>query len=243
MAGRANPEAKVAIVTGGSQGLGLALVEALAGRGWSVVTDARRADILDTALQQVTERDGGRVVGVAGDVTDPAHRDELVRVASDIGRIDLVVNNASTLGESPLPHLDAIEPDTMRNVFETNVIAPMALVRSAFEHLAPHATVVDITSDAGIEAYEGWGGYGASKAAFEHAGAVLAVEHPELRVLTVDPGDMRTEMHQQAFPGEDISDRPDPHESVPALLALIDGDAPSGRYETRNVVAGASRPS
>jgi NAD(P)-dependent dehydrogenase (short-subunit alcohol dehydrogenase family) len=243
MAGRANAEAKVALVTGGSQGLGLALVEGLAGRGWSVVTDARRAEILDTALRQVDARDSGRAIGVPGDVTDPAHREDLVRAARDIGRIDLIVNNASTLGESPLPRLDAIEPETMRDVFETNVIAPMALVRSALEHLAPNATIVDITSDAGVEPYEGWGGYGSSKAALEHAGAVLAVEHPELRVLTVDPGDMRTQMHQRAFPGEDISDRPEPHESVPGLLALIEGDAPSGRYETRNVVAAASRPS
>jgi NAD(P)-dependent dehydrogenase (short-subunit alcohol dehydrogenase family) len=242
MAGTANPEAKVAIVTGGSQGLGFALVEALARRGWSVVTDARRAGHLDAALRKIDEPDG-LAIGIAGDVTDPAHRKALVRAASDIGRIDLVVNNASTLGASPLPRLDAIEVETLRAVFETNVIAPMGLVRIALDHLGADATIIDITSDAGVEAYEGWGGYGASKAALEHAGAVLAVEHPELRVLTVDPGEMRTEMHQQAFPGEDISDRPDPSESVPALLALIEGDAPSGRYETRNVAVGTVRSS
>ena len=147
--------------------------------------------------------------------------------------MQLLVNNASTLGASPLPPLDTIGVDVLRAVFETNVIAPIALVQALDPHLVEGATIVNITSDAAVEAYEGWGGYGASKAALEHASRVLAAERPDLRVLVVDPGDMRTEMHQDAFPGEDISDRPEPATSVPGLMALITGDEPSGRYEAR----------
>jgi NAD(P)-dependent dehydrogenase (short-subunit alcohol dehydrogenase family) len=151
------------------------------------------------------------------------------------------VNNASTLGASPLPALDAITPDTLRRIFDVNVVAPIALVHDLGELLDERATVVNITSDAAAEAYPGWGGYGASKAALEHASAVLAVERPDLRVLVVDPGDMRTEMHQDAFPGEDISDRPDPETRVPAVLALLESDQPSGRYEASAFVPAGSR--
>ncbi len=174
-----------------------------------------------------------QVVAVTGDVTDPEHRDALARAAATLGPVRVLVNNASTLGISPLPHVDRIDADVLRRVFETNVVAPIALIQRLDAQLAPGATIVNITSDAAVEAYEGWGGYGSAKAALEHASRVLAVERPDLRVLIVDPGDMRTEMHQDAFPGEDISDRPDPATSVPGLLALIEGDAPSGRYEAR----------
>ena len=233
------PTKPVAVVTGASQGLGLALGEALARDGWALVVDARRRDRLDAAVERLAAHT--EVIGIPGDVTDPAHRDELARAAADLGEVRLVVNNASTLGESPLPSLRAIEPGVLRRVFDVNVVAPIALVQALDEHLAERATIVNITSDAGVEAYEGWGGYGSSKAALEHASRVLAVERPELRVLIVDPGDMRTEMHQDAFPGEDISDRPEPDASIPGLLALIRGDQPSGRYEARALVAEATR--
>ncbi len=229
----------VAVVTGASQGLGLALADALARESWALVVDARRRDRLDAAVQGLAVHT--RVIGIPGDVTDPAHRDELARAAADLGEVRLVVNNASTLGESPLPSLRAIEPGVLRRVFDVNVVAPIALVQALGGQLGPGATVVNVTSDAAVEPYEGWGGYGASKAALEHASRILAVERPELRVLVVDPGDMRTEMHQDAFPGEDISDRPDPETSIPGLLALIAGDQPSGRYEARALVTEGSR--
>jgi NAD(P)-dependent dehydrogenase (short-subunit alcohol dehydrogenase family) len=207
--------------------LGRALVTALAEQGWTVVTDARDAAALHAAVGEL----GPGVVAVPGDVTDAAHRQALVAAAGD--QIDLIVNNAGGLGPSPLPGLDAYPLDDLADLFVVNVAAPLGLVQAALPKLAAGAVIVDITSDASVEAYEGWGGYGATKAALDHLGRVLAVEHPELRVLTIDPGDMRTKMHQDAFPGEDISDRPPPEDSVPGLLALIEGDLPSGRYAAR----------
>jgi NAD(P)-dependent dehydrogenase (short-subunit alcohol dehydrogenase family) len=215
----------VALVTGGSAGLGLALVRGLAGRGWSVITDARGAD----ALRQA--HDGTDVIAIAGDVTDPGHREELAAAVARLGRLDLLVNNASYLGPSPQPVLADYPLDEMRRVYEVDVVAPLALT----QHLLPRLTesqgiVLNISSDAAIEAYEGWGGYGSAKAALDHASAVLAAEHPELAVYAVDPGDLRTAMHQAAFPGEDISDRPEPHTVVPAFLNLLNRRPPSGRY-------------
>src|SRR4051794_13085012 len=229
----------VAVITGASQGLGLALAEALADAGWWLVVDARRVDRLDAAVTDLATRT--RVVGIPGDVTDSWHRARVADAASALGPVGLLVHNASTLGASPLPALDTISVDVLRDVFETNVIAPIALTQALEPFLAPDATIVAITSDAAVEPYSGWGGYGASKAALEHASRILAAERPDRRLLVVDPGDMRTEMHQDAFPGEDISDRPDPHASVPGLLALITGDQPSGRYEARTVVPEAAR--
>jgi NAD(P)-dependent dehydrogenase (short-subunit alcohol dehydrogenase family) len=225
----------VAVVTGASQGLGLALAEALARNGWVLVVDARRRGRLDDAVARLATKT--QVIGVAGDVTNPEHRADLARAAAELGPVQLVVNNASTLGASPRPPLSEISVEVLRSVFEVNVIAPLALVQTLDRQLADRATIVNITSDAGVEAYEGWGGYGASKAALEHASRILAAERPDLRVLIVDPGDMRTEMHQDAFPGEDISDRPEPAESIAGLLALIGGSEPSGRYQARDVVA------
>jgi len=223
---------RVAVITGGSQGLGLALARRLVSDGWAVVIDARRADRLASA---VDELDGGeRVVAVAGDVTDPAHRSALSAAARQLGPVSLVVNNASTLGQSPLPELSDIHPDVLRQVFEVNVVAPIALVRELGAALTKNPTIVNISSDAAVEAYPTWGGYGASKAALDHASSVLAAEHPEWRVLAVDPGDMRTEMHQAAFPDDDIGDRPLPDDSVPGLVALIESDRPSGRYHAKD---------
>jgi NAD(P)-dependent dehydrogenase (short-subunit alcohol dehydrogenase family) len=229
----------VAVVTGASQGLGLALAEALATAGFRLVVDARRSERLDAAVARLARHT--EVVGIAGDVTDPDHRARLAAAAAALGPVALVVHNASTLGASPLPHLLEMPPSVLRDVFETNVIAPLALTQALAPHLAPAATIVSITSDAAVEPYPGWGGYGASKAALEHASRVLAVERTDLRVLVVDPGDMRTEMHQDAFPGEDISDRPEPEASVPGLVALITGDRPSGRYEARAVLPRGAR--
>ena len=218
----------VGIVTGASRGLGLALTKALAERGWTVVVDARGDDALQGAAAGL---DG--VVPVPGDVSDAAHRQALVEAAGD--RIDLVVNNASLLGPSPQPPLAEYPLDELARVYEVNVFAPLALVQLALPRLAPSAAVVDVTSDAAVEPYEGWGGYGSSKAALEQLTAILAAEHPDLRIYTVDPGDMRTQMQQDAYPGEDISDRPPPEESVPGLLALIEGTRPSGRYQAREL--------
>jgi NAD(P)-dependent dehydrogenase (short-subunit alcohol dehydrogenase family) len=230
--------AAVAIVTGGAQGLGLALARELADRGWRLVIDARRAERLDPAVADLAATTA--VTGVAGDVTDPAHRTELVRAAHMLGDLRLVVNNASTLGTSPLPTLADLAPDTFRRIFEVNVVAPFALLAEA--GLEDGATAVGITSDAGAEAYPGWGGYGASKAALEHASRVLAAERPGLRVLVVDPGDLRTEMHQDAFPGEDISDRPLPETVAPAIVELVLGDRPGGRYRASDLVGATGAP-
>jgi NAD(P)-dependent dehydrogenase (short-subunit alcohol dehydrogenase family) len=232
-------DGRVAIITGASQGLGLALADALAGAGWSLVVDARRADRLDAAVRRLAAKT--TVVGVAGDVAERAHRAELARAAASLGTVRLLVNNASTLGESPLPELDALAPEIFLRILDVNVVAPLALVHDLGELLDERASVVNITSDAAVEPYPGWGGYGASKAALEHASRVLAVERPDLRVLVVDPGDMRTEMHQDAFPGDDISDRPLPETRVPALVALIDGDQPSGRYDVAALAIAGTR--
>jgi NAD(P)-dependent dehydrogenase (short-subunit alcohol dehydrogenase family) len=217
------------IVTGASRGLGLALARELDARGWHLVVDARgERELLDAT------RGLSRVTAVAGDLADPEHRATLIGAAGP--QLDLVVNNASLLGPSPQPPLADYPLDVLRDVYEVNVLAPLALVQLALPRLAPGSAIVNVTSDAGVEPYEGWGGYGSSKAALEHWGAILAVEHHELRVYTVDPGDMRTRMHQEAFPDEDISDRPPPEESVPGLLALIEGSQPSGRYQARELV-------
>ena len=217
------------IVTGASRGFGLALTRALAERGWRLVVDARDANALERAVGSI---DG--VVGIAGDVSDPEHRRRLVEAAGD--PLDLLVNNASVLGPAPLPALGDYGLDELRRVFEVNVLAPLALVQLALPRLGEGARIVNITSDAAVEAYEGWGGYGSSKAALAQITAVLGVENPGLRAYAVDPGDMRTQMQQDAFPGEDISDRPPPEESVPGLLALIEGELPSGLYRARELV-------
>jgi NAD(P)-dependent dehydrogenase (short-subunit alcohol dehydrogenase family) len=204
------------------------LARALADRGWRIVADARGREELERAWAG-----HDRVATVAGDVADPRHRTALVEAAGP--ELDLLVNNASILGPSPLPPLAEYPLDELRRVYEINVTAPLALVQAALPRLADGARIINITSDAAVEPYEGWGGYGSSKAALEQVTAVLAAEHPELRIYTVDPGDMRTQMHQEAFPGEDISDRPPPDESVPGLLELIGGHLPSGRYRAREL--------
>jgi NAD(P)-dependent dehydrogenase (short-subunit alcohol dehydrogenase family) len=231
----------VAIVTGASRGLGEALANGLAGSGWSVVIDGRDRTTLDAAADRIRANatKDAQVVAVAGDITDADHRDALTDAAITLGGLDLLVNNAGTLGASPLPSLADYPLDELRVAFEVNVVAPLGLVQDALPFLldSPNPRLIDITSDAGVEAYEGWGGYGAGKAALEHLGAVLAVEFPSLTVWSVDPGDLRTVMHQAAFPGEDISDRPEPSTVVPAFLDLIDSNRPSGRYRAAELVS------
>jgi NAD(P)-dependent dehydrogenase (short-subunit alcohol dehydrogenase family) len=224
---------RTAIVTGASRGLGLALARALAERGWRLVIDARGAEALETARAELAALT--QVTAIAGDVADERHRVALVAAAGD--RLDALVNNASALGPSPLPPLADYPVEALEHVYRVNAVAPLALAQLALPLLRPGARIVNVTSDAAVEAYEGWGGYGSAKAALDQLTRVLAVERPELRIYAVDPGDMRTQMHQDAAPGEDISDLPPPEESVPGLLALLEGDLPSGRYSARELAA------
>jgi NAD(P)-dependent dehydrogenase (short-subunit alcohol dehydrogenase family) len=224
----------ISIVTGAGQGFGLALTAALADRGTTVIACARDAD----RLREATAGLPG-VIALPGDITDAEFRAELVNAAD--GRLDLLVHNAGELGPSPLPHLAHYPLDALRAVLETTVLAPLALTQLALPLLRDSAvgTVVTLSSDAAVDAYAGWGGYGAAKAALDQLAAVLAVEEPDLRVQAFDPGDMRTAMHQRAFPGEDISDRPEPHTVVPALLRLLDERRPSGRYRAADLAVPA----
>ena len=225
----------VAIVTGASRGLGLALARSLSFEGWDLVVDAREPQALRAAADRLGP---ARVRAVAGDVADADHRADLVAAAAELGGLDLLVNNASVLGPSPQPPLADYPLDVLAHVYAVNVLAPLALAQLALPGLrARRGTIVDITSDAAVEPYEGWGGYGSSKAALEQIGNVLAAEEPLVHVYTFDPGDMRTRMHQEAFPGEDISDRPDPETVVPALLRLLHDAPPSGRYRAGELSA------
>lgn len=233
----AAPE-RTALVTGASRGLGLALARGLARHGWNLILTARDADRLRQVRNELAALT--HVAAIAGDVTDAAHRDALAVLARGHAGLDAVVNNAGALGPSPLPALLEYPLDALRTVLETNVVAPLGLLQALRGTLKPRARIVNVTSDAAVSAYAGWGGYGASKAALEQLSAVLAVEYPELRLYWVDPGDLRTDMHQAAFPGEDISDRPLPEVRVPAFLALLEGDRPSGRYVASEIAAGAA---
>jgi len=225
----------VALITGASRGLGLAIARALAARGWSLVADARREDDLADALRGLPD-----VVAIAGDVTSPRHRADLAAAVSRLGRLDVLVNNASSLGPSPLPPLRRYDLGDLRRVYETNVLAPLALIQLLTGWLeTAGGAVINVSSDAAVEAYPGWGGYGSSKAALDQLTAVLAAEESGLRCYAFDPGDMRTDMHQLAFPGEDISDRPEPASVVPALLRLVDERPPSGRYRAADLTVPA----
>jgi NAD(P)-dependent dehydrogenase (short-subunit alcohol dehydrogenase family) len=220
----------VAVITGGSRGFGRALAIDLAKDGWSLVIDGRDR----TSLREVGERltsSGSRSALIAGDVSSHRHRAALIESAIQFGSLDLLVNNASTLGPSPLPRLEHYPLADLRRVYEVNVLAPLALIQAALPQLRrSQGTVASLSSDAAVEGYEGWGGYGSSKASLDQLHRVLAIEEPRLRVYQFDPGDMRTAMHQDAFPGEDISDRPEPESVVAPFRALLESDAPGGRY-------------
>lgn len=219
-----------ALITGASRGLGLALAEALARQGWQLLINARDTEQLLTAkkkLAKITE-----VVAVAGDVRDEIHLLELAELLQQKHwTLDLMVNNASALGPSPMPNLLDHSVDNLHVVVHTNMIAPISLLQKVRPHLRDGAVIINVSSDAGLEAYETWGAYGGSKAGLDHMTAVLGKENPQYHFYAFDPGDMRTAMHQAAFPGEDISDRPLPEEqAVPAALELVRGTLPGGRY-------------
>jgi len=222
-----------ALITGASRGLGRALARQLALDGWTLIIDARDEEPLTEIADELAART--TVQAIAGDVSDEAHRVALAKAAADLGALDAVVHNASELGPSPQPALADYPLADLRRVYEVNVVAPLRLTQLLDAHLRDGARVVAITSDAAVEDYAGWGGYGSSKAALEQMFAILAAERPDLRVYRVDPGDMRTRMHQEAFPDEDISDRPPPEVSVPGLVALLTGEHGSGRYRARDL--------
>ncbi len=224
-----------ALITGASAGLGEQLARALAGRGWELIITGRDPERLDAVAVQLGEL--VTIAAIRGDVADAAHREVLVQRSSD--GLDLLVNNASELGPSPLPTLAGLRPADLERIYRVNVFAPAALIQVALPGLrARLGTVLNISSDAAIEPYPGWGGYGSSKAALDQLSRILGEEEPALRVYAADPGDMRTDMHQRAFPGEDISDRPEPAVAVPGLLRLIDERPPSGRYRVSDLLAG-----
>lgn len=223
---------RIAIVTGASRGLGLATSRALSSRGWTVIMNARDPDPLQAAAEQV---EGARAV--PGDVADPELRQQLIRAATAAGGLDLLMNNASFLGPSPQPRVENYPLDTLRYVYEVNVLAPFALAQAALPMLRQRrGALVNVTSDAGTEPYEGWAGYGSSKAALDQFSAILAAEEPDIRVYRFDPGDMNTRMHQEAFPDEDISDRPPPEQSVPPLIELLERKTPSGFYRASDTL-------
>jgi NAD(P)-dependent dehydrogenase (short-subunit alcohol dehydrogenase family) len=235
----------VAIVTGASRGLGEAISTGLASTGWSLVIDGRDAGALAATEDRLALiMAGDNLRAVPGDITDPGHRRDLVEAAAALGGLDLLVNNAGTLGASPLPAVADYPLDELRAALEVNVVAQLGLIQAALPLLlaSPRPRLINVTSDAAVEPYEGWSGYGAGKAALEHLGAVLAVERPALIVWSVDPGDLRTAMHQAAFPGEDISDRPEPATVVPAFLDLIVSDRPSGRYRASDLAPSEPAP-
>ena len=225
---------RTALITGASRGLGLALARTLAQRGWTLLIDARSSDALYAARAELSALT--HVIAIPGDVTDAGHRTALAVAAQEVGGLDAVVNNAGALGPSPQPALLDYPLDVLEAVYRTNVIAPLGIMQALRSTLKPDACIINVTSDAAVEAYPGWGGYGSSKAALEQLSAILAEENPSLRVYWVDPGDMRTQMHQDAFPGEDISDRPLPEASVPGFLALLERHLPSGRYAARSLI-------
>jgi NAD(P)-dependent dehydrogenase (short-subunit alcohol dehydrogenase family) len=222
-----------ALITGASRGLGLALARRLATEGWTLIIDARGAEALEAARAELAKLT--RVLAIPGDVTDEQHRRALAGAAHEAGGLDVLVNNASILGPSPQPELLDYPLDVLEEVYRTNTVAPLTLVQAVAKDLKSGARILNVTSDAGVEPYPRWGGYGSSKAALEHLSAILAAENPSLRVYWVDPGDMQTQMHREAFPKEDISDRPLPEASVPGLLELLSGNLPSGRYEARTL--------
>lgn len=232
-----------AIVTGASRGLGKALAAALAEAGWDLVIDARDATELRAAAAELAGAGSTEIMAVEGDVTAPKHIEELLAAAVGLGHLRLVVNNAGALGPSPQPRLADYPLDVLEAVYRTNVVAPLRLIQRVLPELRRRrGMIINVTSDAATTAYPGWGGYGSSKAALEQVSHVLAEEEPDVDVYWVDPGDMRTRMHADAFPGEDISDRPLPESRVPELIRLIEGDYPSGRYVVAELLADARRP-
>jgi NAD(P)-dependent dehydrogenase (short-subunit alcohol dehydrogenase family) len=228
---------RTALITGATRGLGLALARGLAARGWNLILNGRDAERLRAVRDELATVT--HVAALAGDVTDRSHQDALAVLARGHAGLDALINNAGALGPSPLPSLIDYPIDALEDVLRTNVLAPLAIIQSVRNALKPGARIVNLTSDAAVNAYPGWGGYGASKAALEQISAVLAAEVADLEIYWVDPGDMWTDMHQAAYPGEDISDRPHPSTRVPAFVSLLEGDHPSGRYVASDLLPAA----
>jgi len=233
---------ETALITGASRGFGRAIAVELASHGWNLVVDARTTSDLEETREALDGLGMGRITAIAGDVSSTGHVRDLLAAASGTGELTLLVNNASVLGPSPQPRMADYPIDVLEDVIAVNVLAPLRLIQGTLPHLRQsQGSIVNISSDAAIEAYEGWGGYGASKAALEQLSNVLAAEEPSVRVYWFDPGDMRTRMHQEAFPGEDISDRPLPETRVPGLLELLASRPPSGRYTAEQFLVGTDR--
>lgn len=226
---------RTALITGASRGLGLALARALARRGWNLILTARDEQHLRVVRDELASIT--HVAAIGGDVTAPAHRQALAVLARGHAGLDAVINNAGALGPSPQPELLDYPLEVLTKVLEANVVAPLGVLQALRDDLKPRARIINVTSDAAANAYAGWGGYGSSKAALEQLSAILAAENPALRIYWVDPGDMRTDMHQAAFPGQDISDRPPPEVRVPAFITLLEGDLPSGRYVAEKLIS------
>lgn len=224
---------RTALITGASRGLGLALARQLAQQHWNLIIDGRGAEALETARAELALWTS--VTAISGDVADDAHRQALAAAVHPYGQLDALINNASFLGPSPQPFLQEYPLTVLEQVYRINVIAPLGLIQAVRQYLPAGACIMNITSDAGVEGYQGWGGYGSSKAALEQLSHILSIENEALRIYWVDPGDMRTQMHQEAFPGENIDDRPLPEESVPGILALLTGKYLSGRYSARTL--------
>jgi NAD(P)-dependent dehydrogenase (short-subunit alcohol dehydrogenase family) len=224
---------KTALITGASRGLGLALARQLAQNGWHLIINARGAAALQSAHVELSALTC--ITTIAGDVTDPAHRRALTVAAEAAGGVDALINNAGVLGPSPQPGLLDYPLDVLADVYRNNVLTPLGVIQALRPQLKPNAIIINVSSDAAAQPYEGWGGYGSSKAALEQLSAILAEENPQWHVYWVDPGDMQTQMHQDAFPGEDISDRPLPEASVPGFVTLLSGEMPSGRYVAREL--------
>jgi NAD(P)-dependent dehydrogenase (short-subunit alcohol dehydrogenase family) len=224
-----------ALITGASLGLGRALALELARRGWSLIIDARHAEPLASTAQALSELTSVRAI--PGDISNAEHREQLVAAAAGLGKLDLVINNASDLGGSPLPQLRDLDSTAYERVLRTNVVAPQQLIRAVLPHLEPPAVIINVSSDAGVDHYETWGGYGSSKAALDHQTLTWAAEEPDFTWYSLDPGDMRTAMHQAAYPGEDISDRAEPETVAPVVVALISSGLPSGRYRAADLAA------
>jgi NAD(P)-dependent dehydrogenase (short-subunit alcohol dehydrogenase family) len=232
-----------AVITGATRGLGREIALALATRHWSLVVDARSEASLAAVARELTDAGAVAVAALPGSVADADHRAAIASAVEGRGELQLLVNNASLLGPSPLPTLAEHPIDVLERVYAVNLVAPIALTQALLPLLTRSAgRVLNISSDAAVEPYDHWGGYGSSKAGLDHATAILAAERPDLRVYALDPGDMRTQMHQEAFPGEDISDRPLPVSVVPAVLALVDEDLPSGRYRASDLLADRPAP-
>lgn len=234
-----NQTNNTALITGASRGLGLALAQALAQRGWHLIIDARNKESLQAAHRELSE--WTQVTAVPGDVSDHSHRQALAVAAQAAGGLDAVVNNAGILGPSPQPNLLDYPLEALAELYRVNIIAPLGVLQALRAHLKPGARIINVTSDAAVQPYPGWGGYGSSKAAFEQLSAIFAEENPTWRVYWVDPGDMRTQMHQAAFPGEDISDRPLPESSVPAFMELLEGAWSNGRYQAREMAVNSEK--